>query len=139
MESRVSISLKRSTRETLSVWERASVRTMKSKSAAVNRARQFALTIGNAECAMEARMASKIIALLCANGNRHPARQIKTESHIRNHMLRIAPERVLRLRLLSTRYRRAVLYRRGNDAPSACSSQSFTQFRGEPGDSEAPS
>jgi hypothetical protein len=39
MESRVSTSLKRSTSETLSICDRANVRTMKSKSAAVNRAR----------------------------------------------------------------------------------------------------
>src|SRR5438046_9414256 len=60
MESRVSTSLKRSTRETWSVCERASVRTMKSKSAAVKRARQFALIIGNSLCARTASMASQI-------------------------------------------------------------------------------
>src|SRR5947207_10125098 len=60
MESRVSISLKRSTSETWSVCERASVRTMKSKSAAVNRARQFALIIGNAFCGTGVSMASQI-------------------------------------------------------------------------------
>src|SRR5438094_9870343 len=59
MESRVSISLRRSTSETWSVCERASVRTMKSKSAAVNRARQFALIIGTSSCAIHARMASQ--------------------------------------------------------------------------------
>src|SRR5439155_26005190 len=47
MESRVSTLLKRSTSETWSVCDRASVRTMKSKSAAVKRAREFALIIGN--------------------------------------------------------------------------------------------
>src|ERR1043166_6636086 len=46
-ESRVSASLRRSTSETLSLGERASVRTTKSKSAAVNRARQFALIIAS--------------------------------------------------------------------------------------------
>src|SRR5207249_10756694 len=60
MESRVSTSLKRSTSETWSVCERASVRTMSSKSAAVNRARQFALIIGNSHCATEVRMASQM-------------------------------------------------------------------------------
>jgi hypothetical protein len=59
MESRVSTSLNRSTRETWSLCERASVRTMKSKSAAVNRARQFALIIGTLSCAISALMASQ--------------------------------------------------------------------------------
>src|SRR5215471_21744899 len=45
MESRVSASLKRSVNETLSPRERERVRTMKSKSATVKRARQFALII----------------------------------------------------------------------------------------------
>src|SRR5215470_892470 len=58
MESRVSTSLSRSTSETWSVCDRASVRTMKSKSAAVNRARQFARTIGASSCAIHAPMAS---------------------------------------------------------------------------------
>src|ERR1044071_1794372 len=66
MESRASTSLKRSTSETWSVCERASVRTMKSKSAAVNRARQFALTIGTSSCAMDVPVASQI-----ANGARN--------------------------------------------------------------------
>jgi hypothetical protein len=34
---------------------------MKSKSAAVNRARQFALIIGNSSCANETRLASQIV------------------------------------------------------------------------------
>src|SRR5207302_10400734 len=59
MESRVSTSLKRSISETWSVCDRASVRTMKSKSAAVNRARQFALIIGTSSCAVNAPMASQ--------------------------------------------------------------------------------
>src|SRR5215510_11482216 len=59
MESRVSTSLNRSTRETWSVCDRASVRTMKSKSAAVNRARQFARIIGASSCAIHAPMASQ--------------------------------------------------------------------------------
>src|SRR5207248_5199275 len=64
MESRVSTSLSRSTRETWSVCERASVRTMKSKSAAVNRARQFARTIGALSWVDAAPIASRIDKLL---------------------------------------------------------------------------
>src|SRR6266487_3291253 len=72
MESRVSRSLKRSTRETWSVWERASVRTTKSKSAAVKRARQFARIIGNSLCARTASMASQI-------DNQSGARYVRVE------------------------------------------------------------
>src|SRR5436190_19558393 len=71
MESRVSISLNRTTRETWSVCERASVRTMKSKSAAVNRARQFALIIGTSSCATKGRMASQIVTACLRYRNRH--------------------------------------------------------------------
>src|SRR5438094_3379827 len=71
MESRVSRSLNRSTRETWSVCERASVRTMKSKSAAVNRARQFALIIGTSSCATKGRMASQIVTACMRYRNRH--------------------------------------------------------------------
>ena len=60
MESRVSTSLKRSTREIWSVLERASVRTTKSKSAAVKRARQFARIIGESLCPTKTSMASQI-------------------------------------------------------------------------------
>src|SRR5438046_7849615 len=59
MESRVSTSLNRSTSETWSVCERASVRKMKSKAAAVNRVRQYDLIIGTSSCAMHAAMASQ--------------------------------------------------------------------------------
>src|SRR5205823_6215235 len=53
------------------VCERASVRTMKSKSAAVNRARQFALIIGTSECAIETFWQARLLTTAMRYRNRY--------------------------------------------------------------------